>query len=77
MRDVELYQHLLGLVAPWKVTEVKLDIKAERVDVWVSHDEKLKWVCPECQTALTLYDHSEERTWRHLDSCQFTTLLHA
>nr|WP_328753637.1 transposase family protein [Geomesophilobacter sediminis] len=24
-----------------------------------------------------MYDHSEERIWRHLDSCQFQTFLHA
>ena len=24
-----------------------------------------------------VYDHAEERTWRHLDSCQFETFLHA
>jgi transposase len=24
-----------------------------------------------------LYDHAEKRTWRHLDSCQFKTYLHA
>jgi transposase len=24
-----------------------------------------------------LYDHAEERVWRHLDSCQFMTYLHA
>ena len=30
-------------------------------------------------TGLTLlrYDHAEERTWRHLDSCQFQKYLHA
>ncbi|MEK7760827.1 MAG: ISL3 family transposase, partial [Nitrospirota bacterium] len=26
---------------------------------------------------LPLYDHAEERAWRHLDSCQFQTYLHA
>ena len=28
-------------------------------------------------TSLPLYDHAEERAWRHLDSCQFQTYLHA
>jgi transposase len=27
--------------------------------------------------ALAVYDHAEERVWRHLDSCQFMTYLHA
>ena len=26
---------------------------------------------------MALYDHAEERAWRHLDSCQFKTYLHA
>src|SRR5664279_3730644 len=26
---------------------------------------------------LAVYDHSEERAWRHLDSCGFLTYLHA
>ena len=35
------------------------------------------WACPHCATILSLYDHAEERTWRHLDRCQFQTYLHA
>jgi transposase len=76
MRDVELYRHLLGLDSPWSVARVELGVKEQRVDVWAEHG-KTKWVCPECQAALPLYDHAEERTWRHLDSCQFMTYLHA
>lgn len=46
------------------------------MDVWAEHGEG-KWPCPECRRSLPLYDHSEERVWRHLDSCQFLTYLHA
>jgi maltose O-acetyltransferase len=35
MRDTDLYRHLLGLAAPWSVGRVKLDVPAQRVDVWV------------------------------------------
>ena len=77
MRDIELYRHLLGLEQPWTVTKVALDVKEQRVDVWVDHAEGLKWPCPACACKLPLYDHSEERAWRHLDSCQYQTLLHA
>ncbi len=31
--------------------------------------------CPECKKQLSCYDHGEERQWRHLDSCQFKTIL--
>ncbi len=34
MRDVELYQQLLGLVAPWTVSRVELSVEGERVDIW-------------------------------------------
>lgn len=77
MRDTDLYRHLLGLETPWTVTDVKLAIAEQRVDVWAGHAEGWRWPCPECGKDLTLYDHSEERAWRHLDSCQFATYLHA
>jgi transposase len=77
MRDIELYRQVLGLQAPWTVTEVKLDVPGQRVDVFVDHASAERWACPECGKALGLYDHSEERIWRHLDTCQFLTYLHA
>ena len=77
MRDVELYRHLLGLELPWTVTRIELAIQEQRVDVWAGHAEGLRWPCPSCGAELPLYDHSEERAWRHLDSCQFKTFLHA
>jgi transposase len=77
MRDIELYRHLLGLEAPWFVSGVELDVKGQRVDVRAGHAEGVRWPCPVCGVDLALYDHSEERAWRHLDSCQFMTYLHA
>jgi transposase len=77
MRDVELYRHLLGLQAPWTVGQVTLDIKEQRVDVFAQHDNRAKWPCPECAVICPLHDHEPERQWRHLDSCQFRTILHA
>jgi len=77
MEDKELYRHLLGLAEPWFVEEVKLDITQQRVDVFVTHSEKTRFQCPQCKEYLSVYDHSPERVWRHLDSCQFMTYLHA
>lgn len=76
MRDVELYQHLLGLQRPWTVSRVELGTKQQRVDVWTEHADQ-RFPCPICSTRLAVYDHAEERVWRHLDSCQFMTYLHA
>ena len=77
MQDTELYKHLLGLAAPWFVERVDLNMADQRVDVWVEDPRNLKWECPECGSGCSLHDHAEERTWRHLDSCQFHTFLHA
>jgi len=80
MRDVELYQQILGLVEPWTVTRLELSIEGGRVDVWVGHPRRVRFACPEndCgHTGLPVYDHAEQRAWRHLDSMQFLTFLHA
>lgn len=77
MRDTELYFHLLGLVKPWTVRHVELSVQKLRVDVWVEHPVGTTWKCPQCAHEGTLYDHSDERAWRHLDSCQFLTYLRA
>jgi transposase len=76
MRDKDLYQTLLGLTEPWHVERVELRLDIQQVHVWVDHED-YAWHCPECETVCCLYDHGEERTWRHLDTMQYTTVLHA
>ncbi len=77
MKDTELYAALLRLHHPWRVREVKLDLVGERVDVWVEEAPGAQWNCPECGKAAPVYDHTEERQWRHLDTCECKTFLHA
>lgn len=77
MRDTELYQQVLGLREPWSVERVDLNVAGRRVDVWVEHAASVSWPCPQCHQLLAGYDHAEERVWRHLDTCQFETHLHA
>jgi transposase len=76
MRDKDLYQTLLGLSDPWYVDRVELRLQQHEVHVWVEDGEH-SWLCPECMVVCPLYDHSEERMWRHLDTMQYTTLVHA
>ena len=77
MESVELYRQLLGLSEPWTVERVDLDVAKGRVEVYVGHAPGQRFACPECGQALAVYDHLDERTWRHLDSMQFLTYLHA
>jgi transposase len=76
MNDKSLYQKLLGLTSPWEVVEVTLDTGQEEVQVQVDLEEKTRLLpCPECQQPCPIYDHRDERAWRHLDSCGFQTWL--
>lgn len=77
MRDIDLYAQILGIDRPWYVEDVKLQTQAGQVDVWLSHEQGILWACPECGRELTCRDHAEKRTWRHLDTCQFKTFIHA
>jgi transposase len=77
MFDTDLYQQVLGLSAPWRVADVKLDVASTQIHVHVEHAEGSQWACPHCQKKLACYDHAPERTWRHLNTCQFQTLVHA
>jgi transposase len=75
MKDLQLYQQLLGLTEPWYVAGVRLDVKAQEVEVTVAVRE-LVWGCPQCACRMHVHQW-ESRTWRHLDSCQFKTLIRA
>lgn len=77
MDDKRLYQQILGLTDPWFVQRVELDIKAQRVEVFVEHAAGVRWPCPRCGKPCPLYDHASARMWRHLDTCQLQTFLHA
>jgi transposase len=73
----QLYAALLGIRHPWRVVKVELDLPKNRVDVWVTEIKGLKWKCPTCEQVGPLYDHEQERSWRHLDTCQCQTFIHA
>ena len=77
MDSVELYRQLLGVATPWTVEQVKLDVVKQHVDVYVAHRPGQRFACPQCGHELSVYDHLASRAWRHLDSCQFLTFLHA
>ena len=77
MKDTELYAALLGVRPPWRIREVRLDLEADRVDVWMEEAAEAKWSCPACGRTVPVYDHTEEQQWRHLDTCHCQTYVHA
>ena len=77
MQDRELYRHILGIESPWRVERVELKLEEGEIHVHLEHDRVESWACPECGSPCRLHDHQGERKWRHLDTCQFQTILHA
>jgi transposase len=77
VRDIEFYAQVLGLEDPWFVEDVELSVEDRRIDITLAHYEGRQWPCPKCDAELALYDHSEARAWRHLDTSGLPTYLHA
>lgn len=75
MRDTKLYEQLLGLERPWHVKDVDLRLEVGEVVVGVEAEKQL-WGCPECGRKMRIHDYATRR-WRHLDSCQFKTIVEA
>jgi transposase len=76
MRDRELYAQILGVRSPWSVHDVRLDVKKETVEVLVEIERGVELACPQCGRDASRYD-ARRRSWRHLDTCQFHTVVTA
>lgn len=74
MRDRDLYAAILGVTCPWEVVDVDLDTPGQRVEVRLAMKAGTGQVCPICGRPSPGYD-ARERRWRHLDTCQFQTVL--
>ena len=56
---------------------VELKLEAGEIHVRLAHYDMIDWPCPECGKACKLHDHQAERQWRHVDTCQYRTILDA
>lgn len=74
MQDRDLYSRILGITDPWQVSDVQLDLRGEEVSVKVEPKLGTSFDCPKCAKPCAGYD-KRERRWRHLDTCQFKTIL--
>ena len=68
------YGMLLGLDESWEVEDVALDLQAKQVTIRLNFIGQ-RVICPECGESCSKADHAPERTWRHLDTMQFETIL--
>ena len=74
MRDKDLYAQILGIKSPWHVSDVELKVPEGEVTVHVEQEDGVMSCCPTCGQESPGYD-SRRRRWRHLDTCQYKTIL--
>lgn len=72
----EHYQQILGDTSPWTVREIRLDVKRMVNEVQLMVGPDAIWACPQCHARMHIKEWRTRR-WRHLDSCQFKTILEA
>lgn len=76
MRDTSLCAQILGFRSPWKVVHVDLDRPSSNVVVHVAAAADAAFTCTTYDQPATGYARRQWR-WRHLDTCQYTTILQA
>jgi hypothetical protein len=75
MNETELFARAIGVQEPWSVKEVRVNLKAQQVEVEVECAQTV-WADP--QTKQRIHTHGyEQRRWRHLDTMQFETFITA
>ena len=77
MKDTALYEQLLGLKTPWSVRRVDLSLADQRVVVEVVLKKEQVWADPTDLAKRAHINGWSERQWRHLDTCQFETIIKA
>ena len=71
----EHYEKLLGLESPWAISKVDLKLDELRVEIFIEYLGE-EAACSECGNVHGVYDKTPQRSWRHLDTMQFETILH-
>ena len=56
MRDIKLYERLLGLEPPWRIDSVDLRLEQGEVVLHVEVQEGTLWGCPECSRRMHAHD---------------------
>lgn len=74
MIDTLLYTEILGIRPPWLISDVKISHPGQSVRISIVFDDKVDVICPDCGKIGTRYG-TNRREWRHLDTCQYHTIL--
>ena len=73
MNDKDFFAQTIGVQPPWQVKEVRIDVGAQRVEVEVECAPTV-WADPATRERVQVHGY-EQRSWRHLDTMQFETII--
>jgi transposase len=71
----EHYSRLLVLDEAWQVVDVELSVDQQQVWILLRDNPKQAVCCPDCGKHRPRKDHAPVRSWRHLDTMPFETVL--
>ncbi len=74
MKDKDLYAQILGITYPWTVRDVDLRLQVGEVIIQLDLVSGYALTCPLCGKPAPGYD-TRQRRWRHLDTCQYRTVM--
>jgi transposase len=74
MSPEELYKIILEIDENWTVSSIEINDTDQEVNVFIEYN-KAKAYDPETDEECSIYDHREERSWRHLDTMQYKTFI--
>lgn len=72
----EFYGQSIGVKAPWKVVSVAIKAELKEIHVRLECEKGVLWANPRTEERIQIKDY-QERTWRHLDTCEFKTMVSA
>ncbi len=77
----ELFQLALNVTAPWFVSDLKFDVEAKRLDVYIDFEKGSSFEYEDTDEAQTHQDlkayDTKNKTWRHLNFFEHECYLHA
>ncbi len=76
MQGRDIYAQIMGIRYPWTVVDVTTDAERKEVVVQVAAAFDAAFRCATCGASCPRYD-TRPRRWRHLDTCQYKTIVAA
>ena len=77
MNTNQLYEEMLDLKEPWSVKNVTLSKATNQLIIEIALKKGVVWADPTDKTARAHINGWTERQWRHLDTCQYKTIIKA